>query len=311
MATEEYNNQEDTNDSGGDSGSGGGGTVTLSQTDGAFTKYIEDVLDDAIEAAKSTKNVNCTVKNQKATIRLYKTCSLLQAGDALEEYTNISNCITTTLSQGALELQADISSYITKAGAMESALQTAMAAVKAAKTKISEVKTAACKLENAMTDTCNSEQMRVLSLRIVADSDTGEKNFADTVEDIMDAVDHANNCAYEAFESGIKVSGIMQFTNVESLKSFGDGLKGYVDALHADVQGNITKAASNQTAAQTALTTALQELTTATFQKNHVLSLHNGLVGTREYVADPTAPMNDLNTISEKVEQTFENPASC
>lgn len=305
MVDEEMKNG---NGGGGDSGEPASGNGDSSQTDGCFKDYHEKVLKKEIEGAESTKKVKETVFAQKYTVKNFRTCTLLRAQAACDEYTNIKNCITTILGQSAVEIQANIDAYITYGKDTETALTAAFKAIKGAKSKLAAVNDAACRLENCIKDSCNSEQLRILKDgfdELIVKGKT-EKTFIEHINEIQSKVDMANDTGLGAFEIGVKVAGIQKFTNIKSLKGFGNNLQEGIDLLVGDVAENVTYSKGKKEKAQEELTTALQELTTAKFKKFNATLKLKSLKESEKYVLGPHLPTDTIEEICTNVEASFE-----
>lgn len=293
MATEEKSTQMEPSE-------GAGNEFAPELTPAKFEEYRTKTLAPEITAETSKREVKLKNAEQKKVNRQYKTCSLLQAESACNEYAKISNCITTWLGQSTIEIQGIIATQITAGAEIDAALLAAVQSIKTAKSKIKAVKDAACKLDNCVQDSCNSEQLKAL-IKGFKTSFTGE------VEAIVDKAGMANENGNHVFETGVNVVGIAKFICMPSLKGYGDALKTEVDKLTANVADNIKFNAGEKEKAQKDLTTAIQEYSTASYQFFATDLCKQSLESTNSYAENPEyTGGNTLESINDKVAVSFE-----
>ncbi|MEL6971951.1 MAG: hypothetical protein AAFZ63_10540 [Bacteroidota bacterium] len=276
------------------------------QTNDKLVDYSKS-LADYVKSASSLATVKCTEYDSKKVISGYKHCAYQEASNAYNEYTNISLCISTQLTQDIAQIKANLTVYNDQSTLVGEKIVAGQDQVRAMKKLVTEVNELAGKLNEALKDSCNSQQKRSLVNGITAVND--DLAFMDAITEIIECAESACEKADTAFETGVKVAGINAFKNVESLVEPGTNLETNTNLFNTDVTGNITFATEQMATSMAELTTAQQEETMTEAEKYKALLLKAAIVETEAYAKNVEAidvsGLTSIEDICEKVKKTF------
>lgn len=248
------------------------GDITVSsQTKECIESYIQDPLQGFIKLASSEKTIACIDYISKKNTLEGRLCRLLKSRDIHGEYFGIKNCISTQFFKQACLVDENIDTFLTKATAISTLLDSSLDAIKVAKTKLWEIREAACKLDAARNDSCNSEQLSAMSKIPQAGPEVGNQGIA-RFQSLVDGIITAANGLYDAvddtFEKGVKVAGIQAYMNVGSLKPFSATLKEDAENFDKDIEANLDFSEEQLSTAQEAYTEDLQSVDACLFVRS-------------------------------------------
>ena len=136
------------------------------ENDGPVYKTIETIRDQDCQKLKGLLgDLSQGEEIQKGLRRMYesKKCLFIDTEYNYQIYRNLELSVGVELTQAAVELKQNISTYTTLSDSLAAALKNIVKAAKDAKQKFLDLRKAACDLNNCKNDKCNCTQILVLT----------------------------------------------------------------------------------------------------------------------------------------------------
>ncbi len=223
------------------------------------TDLLVNVNNPAVTVAQANLNsaINAVCDDRRALNKGESTRAFYYS---IDYYVAIGTCKDI---QGAQKQADDLNAAVAD---LNKSLAAAVAKLKEACGKLQNVKKLASDWNTAVNASCNSKSKTDLN-RLLSPGTPPNQEPPDKLKErakyFDDTATAAQDAADQVTETGVKVSGILSFTNLKSVKDCMDRLKLLCDAFRTDVEGNIKTAEDKIKAAQKVLVEDLPKLSEA------------------------------------------------
>ena len=201
-------------------------------------------------AAEAELKAAKTKTASSASNRQYKICAYVEGQQVLDFYNTLDFCEAISTVSASGEVNNKIKKVETKNGDLKKQFDEVVKSIKDLRAKLYDVEMKAYEMGDAYEDPSNKDQVTLL------------KEFLSkkTVEKMVEMADKTHDQSNKAFVTAVDVAGIMTFSNVESLKGFGDNLSKKTADFKKNIDDNVKKAADDTKKAQQELGDASKAL---------------------------------------------------
>ncbi|RAJ06506.1 hypothetical protein LX64_01633 [Chitinophaga skermanii] len=227
---------------------------------------------------------------------------------AVDEYSFLNNCIAVSTSKDVVGI-ADLLSktIVVKGGEMTSRYGKAVDAIKNAKKKVNNVNLYSEQLDDAIADSSNSEELKVIREIL---KKTGAPIIEDASAAFVTSVDGIVNQADDVAQSAVKVAGINEFINIDSLTQLSKTITEDATKFVSDVDKKLKDVQKKLEDSRKVLSTALVSLSTANSTKDTATDYLEAVNKIGTYLKDlncDNVSCKDLDQIAKDAEASFNN----
>lgn len=266
---------------------------------------LTDFSNDCTDNLNNVKNPALTVAQANLDSAIDTVCddrrALNKAEFTRSFYYSINYYDAIGISKDAQGAQKQTDEITATVADLNKSLATAIAKIKEACGKLQSVKKLASDWNTAVNASCNSKSKSDLN-RLLSPGTPPNQEPPDILKEQAKYFDHtataAQDAADQVTETGVKVSGILSFTNLKSVKDCVDRLKLLSDAFKSDVEANIKAAEDKIKAAQKVLVDDLPKLSEADLAQRKAYAAKTGVDIIINYLnvfpplPDPSQPLN-------------------
>jgi hypothetical protein len=232
----------------------------MSPTEQIIGDYIENTLTPKRNTAQAELTAADTRVDSAASNRQYKICTYVEGQRVTDFYNTLDFCEAIAAVSASGQVQEKIKKVETKNTDLKKQFDEVVKAVKELRTKLYDVEMKAYEVGDAYEDPSNADQIKVLN-----DNKVGVDKA--TVNLLMDRADKTHDQANTAFSTAVDVAGTMTFTNIETLKPFGETLSKKTAEFKKNVDESVKKSGDDVKKAQQELGEASKTLMLETLSR--------------------------------------------
>ncbi len=232
-------------------------TEQTSPTKQVIEEYRKNELTPKKTTAEAELSAADTRIDSSASNRQYKICAYVEGQRVSDFYNTLDFCEAIAAVSTSGQVSDRIKKVETKNGDLKKQFDDVVKGIKDLRAKLYEVEMKAYDMGDAYEDPTNADQIKALPSNI----DKARVTL------LIDVADKTHDQSNTAFSTAVDVAGIMTFTNIESLKSFGDTLSKKAVDFKKNVDDNVKKSGDDMVKAQQELSEASKTLMLDTFGK--------------------------------------------
>jgi hypothetical protein len=230
-------------------------TEQTSPTKQVIEEYRKNELTPKKTTAEAERDAADTRIEGSASNRQYKICAYVEGQRVSDFYNTLDFCEAIAAVSTSGQVSDRIKKVETKNGDLKKQFDEVVKAIKDLRVKLYDVEMKALDMADAYEDPSNADQIKALPNSI-------DKARVTLMVDVADKTHDQSNTA---FSTAVDVAGIMTFTNIESLKGFGDNLSKKAVDFKKNVDDNVKKSNEDRGKAQQELGEASKILMLDTF----------------------------------------------
>ncbi len=263
-----------------------------SPTNDFIDKCKKDLCDEKV-TANSKSEACCTEMESNAQDRQYKICCLVTSQKANQFYQNFKFCTGQPAVKISEKSKEKVAELIEKEKELHKKFKELTKMIKESRDKMKIAVECACGLERCFDEEerCNPDVLNAL--------ETGIDGFSGKVLQCKTETETCYEKLNQAFDSAINISGILTFSDVDSLAQPVEGLNEKVKALATNYDAMIDSTGKKVAADTTALTECIDTQQAKKIDCCFITADKNALTSLYDFVCDPACADKDLDRIKE------------
>ncbi len=257
--------------------------------------------------AKSEFNATCTDYWSVQEDLQYKICCLVKAQSTHTFYSNFKYCLGQKANKETELVNTKIGDLVAKEAELQSCFKDLMKMIKETKDNMSKVEEVACRIQNCKEEDerCNPDLVEKL-INGIPNLFTGKGDEPSIMDVCVTAIKDSNQKIKDAFNAGVDISGILTFSDIDSLESIGQSLASLLGDLKKDCDENIAYSSGMIDSSNQELLDVINNVSEAEFEKCTINSKVQAQSAVYDFLCDPVCD-KDPSRIQEICQKFIED----